>query len=212
MGRPPTNDIAHEQVTDHWIRRRVSSEALPATTTGPLITVGAEKASDRDWGLAYAQVAEHGDQSAGEKAVEFLQRAEKGEPGARGDAELHARLGFLLQVGGKRTGAAEEYGRALKADPFDSLAASNLALIDARQRDLGEAAGLWGGVLKRDPAESAAGVDLAIVECGADQSARAISALKRVLDFAPDDDRARTMLGELESGKQACGGVKAGPH
>lgn len=209
MGKPPANDIAHEQVTDHWIRRQVSSEALPAETTGPLLAVGVEKATDRDWGLAYAQPAEHGDQSAGEKAVQLLRQAEQEEGGARGDAELHARLGFLLQEAGKRADAAEEYGRALRANPFDSLAASNLALIEARGRQFGDAARLWEGVIEHDPVESAAGVDLAIVECGAGEPQRAILALKRVLDFAPDDDRARDMLGELESGKQGCGGGAA---
>lgn len=210
MGRPPANDIAHEQVTDHWIRKRVSSDALPAATSGPLIAVGAEKATDRDWGLAYAQVAEHGDQSAGTKAMQLLREAENEETGARGDAEMHARLGFLLEVAGRTTDAAEEYGMALNANPFDSLAASNLALIDARERELGKAAELWQGVLQHDPLESAAGVDLAIVECGAGEKQKAILALKRVLDFAPDEDRARTMLGELESGKQTCSAKAAG--
>lgn len=209
MGKPPANDIAHEQVTDHWIRKRVSSGALPAATTGPLRTVGVEKATDRDWGLAYAQLAERGDRSAGEKALQFLRHAEQQQDGARGDAELHARLGFLLQEAGKRADAAEEYGRALQANPLDSLAASNLALIDAGERQLGQAAGLWEGVLKHDPAESAAGVDLAVVECGAGDPERAILALKRVLEFAPDEDRARAMLGELQSGKQACEGAAA---
>ncbi|MGA8041411.1 MAG: cytochrome c3 family protein, partial [Terracidiphilus sp.] len=40
MARPPSNDIAHEQVTDHWIRKEVSEERLPLATTGPLVTVG----------------------------------------------------------------------------------------------------------------------------------------------------------------------------
>ncbi|MGB6687330.1 MAG: cytochrome c3 family protein, partial [Terracidiphilus sp.] len=56
MARPPSNDIAHEQVTDHWIRKRVSEERLPLATSGDLVAVGGFTAGDRDLGLAYAQM------------------------------------------------------------------------------------------------------------------------------------------------------------
>lgn len=204
MGRPPANDIAHEQVTDHWIRKRVSSQALPVATTGPLITVGPENATDRDWGLAYAQLGERGDHDAGMRAIELLRRAEKDEAGAANDAELHAQLGFLEQTAGKADSAAAEYRAALGADPHSSLAAANLALIDFQHKDFAEAARLWAEVEEHAPMETAAGINLAVVECGAGRRDAAKSALERVLEFAPDDQRAKTMLGEILDGKQAC--------
>ena len=129
MGRPPANDIAHEQVTDHWIRKRVSSEVLPEATTGRLMTVGEERATRRDRGLAYAQLGERGDQDAGMRAIELLRRAEKHEPGAAEDWQLHAQLGFLEQTAGDASRAAAEYQAALRAHPDDNLAAGNLAMI-----------------------------------------------------------------------------------
>lgn len=204
MGRPPANDIAHEQVTDHWIRKRVSSQALPAATTGPLVTVGEEKATDRDWGLAYAQLGERGDQDAGMRAIELLRRAEKDERGAATDAVLHAQLGFLEQTAGEANRAAAEYRAALNANPYSSLAAANLALIDFRRKDFAEAARLWAGVVEHAPMETAAGINLAVLECGAGRREAAKNALERVLEFAPDDQRARAMLKEIEDGKQAC--------
>lgn len=206
MGRPPTNDIAHEQVTDHWIRTRVSSQALPPATTGPLVAVGAENATDRDFGLAYAQLAEHGDRSAAEKAMAYLRKAEQSEGARARDAELHTELGFLEQMGGQTGDAAEEYQRALAADPDQNVAAGNLALIDAGQRNYAEAVRLWRTVLEHNPAQAVAGIDLAVVECGAGDREAAVQALERVLEFAPDHDRARAMLAEIRSGKQSCRG------
>jgi hypothetical protein len=68
MARPPSNDIAHEQVTDHWIKKTVSQERLPLATSGDLEVVGGTRAGDRDLGLAYAQMAARGDRQSGHSA------------------------------------------------------------------------------------------------------------------------------------------------
>ncbi|MFP5236164.1 MAG: cytochrome c3 family protein [Acidobacteriota bacterium] len=206
MGRPPANDIAHEQVTDHWIRKRVSSEALPVATTGPLRTVGEEEATGRDWGLAYAQLGERGDQDAGMRAIKLLRRAERNERGAGKDARLHAQLGFLEQTAGDTSGAVGEYRAALSADPVDNLAAANLAVIEFEGKDVADAERGWAEVVEHAPMDTTAGIDLAVAECGGGLRQAAEDALARVLEFAPDDQRARTMLGELEDGKQGCRG------
>lgn len=205
MARPPSNDIAHEQVTDHWIRKHVSQDKLPLFTTGDLVAVGGFAAGDRDLGLAYAQMAERGDRQAGTRAVTLLLHAEKQADGAPHDHQLHAELGFLAQVAGQPQAAEEEYRRALKADANDSLAAANLALIEAQQKHLPEAIKLWDSVFSRDPAELGAGLNLAVVECESGQRTAAEQTLARVLVFAPDNARARTMLEALRSGRQACG-------
>jgi len=204
MARPPSNDIAHEQVTDHWIKKRVSQDRLPLATTGDLIPVGGMIAGDRDLGLAYAQMAARGDQQAGEKAVQFLRRTEKQSLGAPTDHELHAQLGFLDQLAGKTQDAAEEYRKALVADPFDSLAAGNLALIEAQQHHYPEAIRLWTQVFNHDPVQIDAGLNLAIVQCGVGQRDTTLATLNRVLAFSPDNDRARTMMAAIRSGKQTC--------
>ena len=131
MARPPSNDIAHEQVTDHWIKRRISNERVPLASSGELEPVGGMIADDRDLGLAYAQMAERGNQQAGERAIALLERAEHTENGARHDHELHAQLGFLKQLSGHPAAAVEEYEMALEADPDSSLAAGDLALLKA---------------------------------------------------------------------------------
>ena len=204
MARPPANDIAHEQVTDHWIRKRVSEERLPLATGGKLETVGGMTAGDRELGLAYAQMAERGDQGAGKRALELLRTAEASPDAAR-DHELHAELGFLDQIDGKTDEAAKEYQKALEADAYDALAAGDLALIEAKRNDTGAAIRLWQSVIEHDPTQATAAMNLAVVECAEGGKAGALKALDRVLDFSPDDTAAREFVEQIRSGRRRCG-------
>jgi predicted CXXCH cytochrome family protein len=204
MARPPSNDIAHEQVTDHWIRKRVSEERLPLATSGDLVTVGGFSPSDRDLGLAYAQMAARGDQAAGPKALSLLRRSEKA-PGSDSDHELHAQLGFLEQINGDTNAAIQEYQRALQADPWDELAAGDLALIEARQHRVDDAVRAWQTVFAHDPGQLGAGMNLAITECAQAKPDSALHTLDDLLDFSPDDSRARELRDQIRAGRQACG-------
>jgi predicted CXXCH cytochrome family protein len=205
MARPPSNDIAHEQVTDHWIKKRISNQRLPLATSGELAAVGGLAADDRDLGLAYAQMAARGNQAAGERALALLKRAESANPGLRNDFEVHSQLGFLEQRNGQPAAAAEEYERALQADPYDALAASDLALLEAGQHRYADAIKLWKLVIDHDPAQAGAGMNLAIVECGLGDRASALGSLDRVLAFSPDDAKARQLADEIRSGSHRCG-------
>lgn len=205
MARPPSNDIAHEQVTDHWIRKQVSQTRLPLAATGSLLAVGGVAADDRDLGLAYAQMAARGDEAAGRQAMTLLAKAEKQAGGASDDHELHAQLGFLEQMDGQTGAAAAEYRRALASDPYDALAAGDLALLDVGAHEYGEAVRLWQGVFEHDPAQQAAGMNLAVVECAEGEQTAALQTLNRLLEFAPDDSKARALATQIRDGGQACG-------
>ena len=204
MARPPSNDIAHEQVTDHWIKKTVSQERLPLATSGELEVVGGATASDRDLGLAYAQMAARGDRQSALRAIDLLLNAER-QPAAPRDHELHAQLGFLEQLDGKTQQAAEEYRLALAADSFDSLAGGNLAFIEAGQHHDAEAIRLWDSVFTHDPVQLGAGLNLAVVACKTGQRSVATSTLERLLVFSPENEKARIMLASIRSGKQSCG-------
>lgn len=205
MARPPSNDIAHEQLTDHWIRKRVNQERLPLAASGELVTVGGIPASERELGLAYAQMAARGDSHADAKAKELLRHSEKANS-AQDDTELHSELGFLEQVDGDTKDAVTEYDEALQADPFDALADGNLAVIDAKQHRLGEALRRWRMVFDHDPSQLAAGMNLAISECSEGEKAEALNTLDDILVFSPDDGRARGFSEEIETGKEQCTG------
>jgi predicted CXXCH cytochrome family protein len=205
MARPPSNDIAHEQVTDHWIKKRISNERVPLDSSGELEPVGGRITDDRDLGLAYAQMAQRGNQQAGERAIAMLERAEHTENGARHDHELHAQLGFLKQLSGHPAAAVEEYQMALEADPDSSLAAGDLALLKAGQHQYAEASRLWTQVFDHDPSQLGAGMNLAVVECGMGERDAALATLDRMLQFSPDDEKAKAMTAEIRAGSQKCG-------
>ena len=135
----------------------------------------------------------------------LLRRAEHTESGAKRDHDLHAQLGFLEQMSGKSTAAVEEYQIALEADPYDSLAAGDLALLRAGEHQLGEASRLWKSVFDHDPAQLGAGMNLAIVECALGERAAALATLDRLLEFAPDNQKAKAMAREVNSDTHKCG-------
>jgi predicted CXXCH cytochrome family protein len=204
MARSASTDIAHEQVTDHQIKTRIATKAAPAPASGELEAVGESTTPDRELGIAYAQMFLRGDRGAGDRAIELLRREEKQTHGAAGDAEVHSQLGFLEQVRGDTGAAAAEYGSALNANPNDSLALGDLALIKAQHHQIGEAERLWKTAFDHDPVQIGAGLNLAIVECQTGNGTEALRTLDRVLLFDPDNAKARGLSGEIHTGKKAC--------
>ena len=211
MAREKTENVAHEQVTDHFIVKRPS--AWLATETSheeEVVAVGGAEASDRDLGLAYAQSAIEGDVSASVRGRELLEKAEKQEyknPGAPQDrppqdADLHAKLGYLELVSGDISAAAREY--ELAVDPSDSIAAANLAVIRAKDRQLPAAVQLWRVVAQEDPAQTGAGYNLALGECMLGDPNSAIQALNRVIAFSPDNQKAKELMIQLQAAPQLC--------
>jgi tetratricopeptide (TPR) repeat protein len=105
---------------------------------------------------------------------------------------------------GQSDAAQLEYQAALKANPLDAVAEGNLALIDARGHDYAAAIHLWQAAFDHDPTQLAAGLNLAVVACGVGRKDAALAALARVLQFSPDDQRARAMQSAIQSGAMAC--------
>jgi tetratricopeptide (TPR) repeat protein len=203
MARAASSDIAHEQVTDHLIRKHITPRLGTSAAAGELEAVGAAP-RDRDIGLAYAQMAERGDQQAGRRAIQLLTRGEEEAKGAAMDPELHSQLGYLEQVSGHTNRAADEYERALEANPFDSMALGDLALIKAKQHQYAEAERLWKTAFDHDPVQTGAGLNLAIVACETGNRAEALRTLERLHVFAPDNGQARNLATEIRAGKMAC--------
>ena len=215
MPRAKADDIAHEQVTDHRIPRFAgpppSKTALgneSKSTAATLVAIGtapgiAGESSDRDLGLAYAFAASRGDRSSGERAMRLLREAEA-LPTANRDYELHEQLGFLDQLAGDKEAAAREYGMALEANPDDSIAAGNLALLKAGDRQYATAVQLWERAFREDPVQMKAGMNLAIVECGVGKKEAALGTLDRMLEFSPDNGQARELARSIRAGQHPC--------
>jgi tetratricopeptide (TPR) repeat protein len=203
MPRAPSEDIAHEQVTDHRIQIPGRGSTLPARS-GALIPIGHEETSDRELGLAYAQMAHRGDRASGETAQTLLRKAEAQQAPATKDAELHTELGFLNQEAGDIHAADHEYRAAVEAGANDGTARGDLAVLFAQTGEYATAVRLWQSVFDADPAQSAAGYNLALGQCRLGRKDDAEATLKRLLSFAPDDRRARSLAAALAGGAQPC--------
>ena len=204
MPREKSEDVAHEQVTDHRIQRPSASSATQTPSGGiDLTLVGGGHASDRDLGLAYFDFAKHGDQESGHKAMSLLQQAER-KSGAQADPDLHTALGVLAQFSGDRQMAMHEYETALRERPADSAAAGDLAILEARTGDTKGAITLLQGVSENDPGETTATMDLAMVECTIGNAQAATMALQHLLEFSPDDGKARQALAAIQSKPETC--------
>ncbi len=198
-----TLDISHEQLTDHDIEARtINLKTLGASVRSPeLAPVGNAHASDREEGLAYAQLAQRGERNAGEHALQLLQKAANA---GDDDAELHEQLGFLLQRAGDFNGALKEYSAALRRNFLDTTAAANLAVLDAGKGRVGEAIRLLQQVVAEDPAQTAAGLNLAFLECKSGRKAEAEDVVRKMLTFNPDSNAAHTFLETGSYGGQTC--------
>lgn len=202
MPRSATSDIAHQQSTDHRIQ--IPGRGRPARiASGLLIPVGEDVASDRDTGLAYAQLVQGGERRNADMARTLLQKAESESDAA--DPDLHTALGVLDQQAGDVAGADREYRAAIAADPFVTTARGNLALLFAATGDYATAVKLWQRVIDEDPSQTSAAYDLAVGECRLGQKEDAVGTLRLLLAYAPDDQRARALSLAIADGAQRCG-------
>jgi predicted CXXCH cytochrome family protein len=183
-----TTDISHEQVTDHDIEARPNSAlASQFNSLGErdtLVPVGNATAGDREFGLAWAQLAQTGDRSAARQALTLLRRAAPAYPN---DPELQARLGFLEQLSSNTSAAVTAYRAALAADPYQPVALADLAVLDAAAGDPATAIQLLDRLVSADPAQTSAGLNLAFLECRLNRPADAAALLDRLARFNPDD-------------------------
>ncbi|HET9086349.1 MAG TPA: tetratricopeptide repeat protein [Acidobacteriaceae bacterium] len=205
MPREETQDIAHEQVTDHRIQKRPRPVVQKSDSINfGIIPIGGAQADARDLGLAYAQFAQHGNQAAGERAMQLLRQAEGKERPDTRDPELHTELGFLDQMSGDIPAAEREYRLAIHMNPVDATAAGDLAVLLAQSGEMSEAVTLWQSAFQQNPDIPAAGFDLAVGYCKLGDPNSAIRTLQRVVTFSPDDPKAKRLMDAIENGLQSC--------
>jgi predicted CXXCH cytochrome family protein len=197
-----TTDISHEQAVDHDIERVPSPAATDAVRSGEtLLPVGGWKTSDRELGMAYAQLAAHGDRQAGERALALLIRA---EAAGASDPAMHAQLGFLRQMAGNREQARAEYQAALRQNPFEPSPLANLAVLDATAGEVSAAVVLLERLVAADPTQTAAGLNLAFIECRLGQKEKAQGTLALLARFNPDDPALRALSQTGNYGGRHC--------
>jgi Flp pilus assembly protein TadD len=199
-------DISHEQATDHNIQRQPSttSSALRLRNlveSDELMPVGNVSAGDRELGLAYAQLVEHGNQKAADNALRLLLKAEKN--GAN-DVQLHTHLGVIQQMSGNKMSARQEYEDALMENPYESTALGNLAVLDASSGRTADAISLLQHVVDADASQMAAGLNLAFIECSVGDKKKALEILTGLSRINPDDPTLRKFLASGTYAGERC--------
>ncbi len=198
-----TLDISHEQLTDHDIEARPADHAKRIDRVGApdLVAVGTASPGPREVGLAYAQIAQHGNRQAGERALALLQKAERT---GSDDVELHNQLGYLFQVSGAIADARAEYTQALRQEPGNITAAANLAVLDAAGGRTNDALRLLQQTIHEDPTQTVAGLNLAYLQCRLGDKAAALRTVQQMLLFNPDSSAARVFLEDGIYGGSFC--------
>nr|WP_246408873.1 tetratricopeptide repeat protein [Granulicella aggregans] len=202
-----TVDISHEQVTDHDIEARPASQGglqlatLGANDMSKLVAVGGFEAGDRETGLAYAQLAGHGDRAAARTALGLLSKLPARAPAG---VDVAVRLGYLEQISGDAGKAAASYKSALETDPWEPTALANLAVLDAGSGRVPEAINLLQRLVDADPSRTAAGLNLAFIECSLDRREKAAALLERLRRSNPDDPQLRRFADTGEYAGQRC--------
>lgn len=206
----PSKDVAHTEATDHRILRNPSGELLldaqqPGLPSQPrLLSFPASTATlgtTRDFALAWETLAQRGVPGATHEAEQNLRKAVNESPD---DAVLLAALAFVEQEHGHEKEARELYEHALKIDPLDNDAATNLGTLEAQAGNLQRAVTLWQQAFERVPYRSAIGMNLAIAFCATGQKEEARQYVQRVLEFDPDLERAKRLAENMEKNSAQC--------
>jgi predicted CXXCH cytochrome family protein len=207
MPRVGTAEISHTQATDHRILR--TPAAAPQDTAAfaapRMMRFPPEegKGDARDLALAWMSQVEAGGQAAGSNVEQLLQEALRGNPD---DPALLAGAGYFAQRSRKIHDAREDYERALKLDPTNNDAATNLGVIEAQEGQLDHAIALWRPAFDRAPARSAIGMNLVRAYCAEGQAEEARTYASRVLQFNPDLAEAIRLMGYLNADPPRCEG------
>jgi len=194
MPRNKAVDIPHQQTTDHRIPRIPQPATGPAPLGRELVSVLTSQPDDRDLGLAYAKLAESGDEFATARGLQLLQSAQAKSPN---DSALLAGLAFLLKKQGKDDAAIHIFRKSLESDPQNSWAAANLGVLYKKIGETDRALALWEEVFSRTPFY--AGLNLSALDCSLGRRSQALAVLKRMIEFDPDSIEIRRRLSEVES-------------
>jgi Flp pilus assembly protein TadD len=195
MQQRASTDGQHTAFTDHSIRRNAHQQQTVGHSR-ELVAFWTERATARDYALAYADEAwQHGDAASFKEAHEKLQGA---AIGASGDAALAAQLAYTDDLAGEPDKAEALYQQALKVDPENLLALTNLGTHLARKGQIDEAVDLWRRALAINPGLPAPGLNLARGQLRQGRDAEALETVRRVLSLNPDSEAGLVLQRELE--------------
>jgi tetratricopeptide (TPR) repeat protein len=180
MPRRPVQDVTHGMLTDHEIAKAPKVSGARRKQNWRLQAFSAAQKSDRELGLAYAEVSlQTGDSRQGDEAFRLLNPLFTASKRLI-DKDVGIRLAGLYQQRGDRAKAAELYESVLVSDPDSIVSLVNLGNYYGSRGVLAKALSLWRRALARNPCqvESAANLKQVYLATGDLESARTLESIQ----------------------------------
>ena len=180
MPTRPSTDGQHTAFTDHSIRRNAKAQ-ITLGHSRELTPFWKSNVTERDYALAYA------DQANFQEAHVRLKAVWQASPT---DPDVAAQLAYTYDLAGEPDKAEALYQQALKLDPANLLALTNLGTHLARKGQVEQAVDMWKKAVALNPGLPAPGLNLARGQLLEGRDAEALETIRRVLSFNPDSEPA----------------------
>jgi predicted CXXCH cytochrome family protein len=198
MPRTGARTVKHAAFTDHSIPR-FNVKSTPGLAVPPdavLLPLSGIPSSDRELGLAYANVAiEKNNKVWGMRAFELLRKAAEMNPD---DARVASQLAQLYDRMGNERKACELYAQAVRSEPASVAAKVNLGTCMAKEGRVTESIELWSDVVARAPGLESARFNLAVAQYRSGDAAAARRTLREALAINPTSRRAVQLMRQLD--------------
>ncbi|GAA3764448.1 hypothetical protein GCM10022270_24930 [Terriglobus aquaticus] len=200
MPKAEISDTPHVAWTDHRILKLPQlGESTGSSSTAVVPALDGETVTARELGLAYYNLVLKGEARWAPAAFSNLSEAWAKDPS---DSDVGITLAAIYQAQGRWKDAETIYREALKGRAEEVQAASDLALILAREGDMDTAQKMWAKIFARAEDQEAIGINLAVADCILGNAADARTALETVLKFSPASIKARQELQVIS--RQGC--------
>lgn len=198
MPRSNAENIPHVAWTDHRILARPDTApgiaALTASDDAAIKPIFSPMATPRDFALALYSAAMDGHAADGAKAYLLLARARQQDGD---DVQVLNALGTLTNMKGEALEASKLFAAVLALDPKNRVAATNLAVLEARNGNLAQARALLQPVYLHNQDLPPIADDLAVIECMQGDVDGARATLHAALRFSPGSHELHQRLAEI---------------
>lgn len=196
MRHTGAENIPHVAWTDHRILRlpappSTAIEHPQSATLAPVLSPGA---TTRDLAMAYYQALLEGNPSVEPKAWKLL---EEQRNAIGNDAPALDAFGILSAEHGDAHDAEEAFRQALKLDPHDLTALSNLGTLEAKQGSLKSSIAMLQSAFEANKDVTGLAMNLARVQCMDGDAAGARATLDAALVYGPGVEELRRMRNQM---------------
>jgi predicted CXXCH cytochrome family protein len=208
MPRNTAENIPHVAWTDHRILARPDAAPDAATDYTQLIPIFSPTATSRDLALAFYSAVMDGHAEDGAQGYTLLTQAAQKDGD---DVQVLSALGTLANMKGDSLEAGHLFASVLALDPKNRIAATNLAVLEARNHNLAQARALLQPVFDRNQDLLAVAENLAAIDCLQGDGAAARTTLEVALRFSPGSHDLQQRLAQIGA-CHADGPARAMPH